>query len=263
MNDRKIFHSLDAASIEKKYFTVSFPINSEKITTIIRAIDKIKKIGATGVVSELAESGFTQAQAEEILEKLVTTKKTDYLEELFGYLKSLGLGSETVIFDPTLARGLDYYTGLIMEIEIDGYTAGSVCGGGRYDNLIGMFAGKQIPAVGFAFGFDRLLDAMQQLYLFPTDLQTAKVLVTIFNQELKNKSIAISSRLRSNNIATELYLDESAKMDKQLKYANQKQIPYVVVIGPDEAAKETLQLKTMATREQKEVTLDELLKMLQ
>jgi histidyl-tRNA synthetase len=158
---------------------------------------------------------------------------------------------------------LDYYTGLIIEIEIDGYTAGSVLGGGRYDNLIGMFAGRQIPAAGFAFGFDRLLDAMEQFALFPDNLQTAKVLVTIFSSELKEKSVAISSRLRSNTINTELYLDATTKMDKQLKYANQKNIPYVVVIGPDEAAKDTVQLKNMNTREQKEVSLDDLIKLLQ
>jgi len=154
---------------------------------------------------------------------------------------------------------------MIFEIEIEGYSAGSVCGGGRYDNLIGMFADKQIPAVGFAFGFDRLMEAMEELNLFPTNLATTKVLVTIFpalltggSKELKQKSIDCSLALRSAKVSTELYLDENAKLEKQLKYADQKGIPYVIIIGPDEAKNNTVTLRNMKTREQEIVVQKDL-----
>ncbi len=221
---------------------------------IITSIDKLKKIGKEGVLQEISSKGLPTESLDEILNKPMTERLSTIVA---------ALNDDRIVFDPTLARGLDYYTGLIMEVEIDGYTAGSVCGGGRYDELIGMFAGKQIPAVGFAFGFDRLLDAMETLDLFPKSLVTTKVLVTIFNSELQQTSLAVSSRLRSNNINTEIFLDENAKMDKQLKYANQKNIPFVVIIGPDEAAKNVVQLKNMGTREQKEVSTDELIELLQ
>ena len=139
---------------------------------------------------------------------------------------------------------------------------GSILGGGRYDNLIGIFAGKNIPAVGFAFGFDRLVEAMEELKLFPTDLQTTKVLVTIFSKDLKSQAIACSLALRSAKVSTEIYLDENAKMEKQLKYADQKGIPYAVIIGPDEVSKNMVTLRNMKTRDQKTVSLTEVLSIL-
>ncbi len=231
----------------------------------IVAIDKLSKIGEKGVLDELLNKKNVVRnleEANELFKKIKNQPITIYLQEIFSNLERFGITKEFYSYSSIIARGLDYYTSTIFEIEIDGYTAGSVCGGGRYDNLIGMFAGRQIPAVGFAFGFDRLLEAMEQLKLFPADLQTAKVLVTIFNADLKEQSLQVSSRLRSNNINTELYLDENAKMEKQLKYANQKGIPYVIVIGPEEAARNTVQLKNMETREQKELPLEEVITLL-
>ncbi|MEK7092283.1 MAG: histidine--tRNA ligase, partial [Patescibacteria group bacterium] len=206
----------------------------------IATIDKLQKIGKEGVLKELEDKGIPASTLDEVLNK----KPTENLEKIIRLLNN-----PRVVFDPTLARGLDYYTGLIFEIEIEGYSAGSVCGGGRYDNLIGMFAGKDIPAVGFAFGFDRLVEAMDELNLFPTDLATTRVLVTVFSDDLRNKSIEVANKLRENDINTELYLDD-AKMEKQLKYADQKGIPFVVIIGPDEAKNNTVTLKNMKTREQ-------------
>ncbi len=206
----------------------------------IATIDKLQKIGKEGVLKELGDKGIPASTLDEVLNK----KPTENLEKIIRLLNN-----PRVVFDPTLARGLDYYTGLIFEIEIEGYSAGSVCGGGRYDNLIGMFAGKDIPAVGFAFGFDRLVEAMDELNLFPTDLATTRVLVTVFSDDLRNKSIEVANKLRENDINTELYLDD-AKMEKQLKYADQKGIPFVVIIGPDEAKNNTVTLKNMKTREQ-------------
>lgn len=212
----------------------------------IATIDKLQKIGKEGVLKELGDKGIPASTLDEVLNK----KPTENLEKIIRLLNS-----PRVVFDPTLARGLDYYTGLIFEIEIEGYPAGSVCGGGRYDELIGMFADKRVPAVGFAFGFDRLVEAMEEQNLFPADLTTTQVLITIFSPELKDKSIEIASQLRSKNINTEIYLDENVALDRQLKYADKKQIPFVIVIGPDEAKNNTVTLKNMKTREQQVTSL--------
>jgi histidyl-tRNA synthetase len=169
-------------------------------------------------------------------------------------------------FTPTLARGLNYYTSTIFEIEIDGYSVGSVCGGGRYDDLIGMFAGRKIPAVGFAFGFDRILEAMESLQLFPPNLAVSptKVLVTIFSEELQNDSLNLVKQLRNNEITAEIYLgNKGTKIEKQLKYANAKQIPYVVILGPEESKKNVITLRNMLTREQQEKSLPEIIQELE
>jgi histidyl-tRNA synthetase len=227
VGDRKIFEGISAEAI-----------------TIV---DKLKKIGEEKVKEELKAKNLD----ENILEKIKSSKPTQEIESV---LKSC----DKACFEPTLARGLNYYTGIIFEIEIEGYSAGSVCGGGRYDNLIGIFAGKQIPAVGFAFGFDRLVEAMEELKLFPTDLTTTKVLVTVFSEELKAKSLEIAKLLREKNINTELYLND-VKIDKQLKYADKKQIPYVIIVGPDEAKNNTTTVKNLKTRTQKTVKSQDLI----
>ena len=245
-----------------QFFINGDVLSTEKNTQVIRALDKLKKIGKVGVNEELINNGFSQNDITFLLNDIENKKPTILLQEIMSNVTSFGINASKIEFSPTLARGLDYYTGLIFEIEIDNYTSGSICGGGRYDNLIGIFSERLIPAVGFAFGFDRLLESMEQLSLFPTSLQTTKVLVTIFSPDLKDKSIEISSILRINNINTELYLDENAKMEKQLKYANNKNIPYVVIIGPTEAEKNMIQLKNMETREQKEITIKELISIL-
>lgn len=228
----------------------------------IMAIDKLKKIGIDGVANELVEKKLAKDKDEavsKIISRIQTQKPTKRLEEIFKYLEELGVDALKYEFSPTLARGLDYYTGVIIEIEIEGYSAGSVCGGGRYDNLIGMLAGRKVPAVGFAFGFDRLMEAMEEFNLFPKDLNGTKVLVTVFSEELKEKSIAITSLLRKNNVNTVIYLEPEQKLEKQIKYANQKNIPFVLVIGPNETQKNTVMLKNMKSGEQKEISLDAIL----
>ncbi|KKR26437.1 MAG: Histidyl-tRNA synthetase [Microgenomates group bacterium GW2011_GWC1_39_7] len=129
----------------------------------------------------------------------------------------------------------------------------------RLRNLIGLFANRQIPAVGFAFGFDRLMEAMEEQNLFPANLNTTKVLVTVFSPELLDNSIRVCEILSQNNINQELYVDPNAKMEKQLKYADKKQIPYVVIIGPDEAKNNTVTVKNLKTREQKALPFDQFL----
>lgn len=231
-------------------------------TQAVIIIDKLKKIGADGVCKELVEKNIAKdlEDAKNILQSITDKKPTERLEEIIKILANFGIEKSQIEFAPTLARGLDYYTGVIIEIECPDYPVGSLAGGGRYDNLIGMFTGNNIPAVGLAFGFDRTIEAMDSLDLFPKNIteSSTKVLVTIFNAELKQKSLEIIALLRAQNIASEIYLDETAKMEKQLKYANAKQIPYVVVIGPEEVEKNVVTLKNMQTREQQQVSLETL-----
>lgn len=220
----------------------------------IIAIDKLKKVGAEKVKEELKEKGFDP----EVLTKLQNTAPSERLNLVIKIAEKMGVDKDKIVFEPTLARGLDYYTGTIIEVECPDYPTGSLGGGGRYDNLIGMFSGNQTPAVGFSFGFDRTIEAMDTLRLFPPDLQKTRALVTIFNLDYANKSMEITNLLRSKNINTEIYLDANTKMEKQLKYADQKNIPYVVIVGPEEMGKKVVTLKNMKTREQKQLTLDQL-----
>lgn len=221
----------------------------------IIAIDKLKKIGEEKVQEELKALGLPTST----LESITKAPLTQNLEAILKTAKNLGIPDDRIQFEPTLARGLDYYTGIIIEVEVDGYTVGSVGGGGRYDNLIGMFTKTQIPAVGFAFGFDRVMEAMEEQKLFPENRSSTRVLVTIFSPKFMERSIEVCYLLRAKGIASELYLDESAKMDKQLKYADQKAIPYAVIIGSEEIDTDTVTLKNLKTREQKRGTLQELL----
>lgn len=255
LNDRRVFSDLiDNGSVTE-----------EEMDVAVVAVDKLKKIGKIGVVDEMVNRGFTNERADKIFELIQTQEKTDSLTDISKILNNIPTLKEKIIFDPTLARGLSYYTGTIFEFEITDYPVGSVCGGGRYDNLIGMFAGRQIPAVGFSLGFDRILDAMEELKLYPQDLisSSAKVFVTIFSQDLKQKSLELATQLRINSINTEVYLDEiKAKnpLEKQLKYASLKQIPYIVIIGPEEIKNNTITYKNMKTREQKQATVEEFIK---
>lgn len=247
INDRNIFSNL----IKRGVF-------SEKLLQIIiRAMDKLKKIGRDGVLDEMLAKGISTEIATYAFQTIEDMQPTENLQKIFGLLLELGMDQSQFEFSPTLARGLDYYTGMIFEVEVEGYTVGSVAGGGRFDKLIGMFAGKDIPAVGVAYGFDRIIEVMTELNLFPVDLATTKVLVTVFSKELEQKSIEVCSQLRSNNINCELWLDPETKLDKQLKYADQKDIPYVIIIGPEEAETDKVTLKNLKNQTQEKlITLD-------
>jgi histidyl-tRNA synthetase len=234
-------------------------INDRKLlsnisTKALVILDKLNKIGEEEVGKELEKAG----ESKDLLNQTKAFKVSEELNEIMKNAVKLGVQEDEIEFKPTLARGLSYYTGMIFEIEIEGYSAGSVCGGGRYDNLIGMFANKQIPAVGCAFGFDRLMEAMEELKLFPADLETTKVLVTVFSPELLDKSIEVCGILNKNNINQELYIDPEAKLEKQLKYADQKGIPFAIIIGPDEAKNNTVTIKDLKNRTQKTLSMSEL-----
>lgn len=203
----------------------------------IRIIDKLEKTGEEAVKKELKDAGFS----EDLLEKLKSMPQPENISKILKMFPE-------VVFDPTMARGLDYYTGLIVEVKVDEYTGGSLGGGGRYDSLIGMFAGKDIPAVGFAFGFDRIIEAMEDLDLFPVDLRSIDILISNTNDQ----ALKVADQLRQQELKVELYVDDK-EMDKQLRYADRKQIPYVLIFE-----NEKMLLKNMKDGSQKEVNLEQI-----
>lgn len=195
----------------------------------ITIIDKLKKIGEDGVKKELSDNMLDP----QILDKIMMwDTPPSNLKLLIDFLNDMGVFN--IEFSPTLARGLDYYTGTIFEIEIENYSAGSICGGGRYDGLIGMFEGNDpIPAFGCAFGFDRLIEAMEQLDLFPNNLITTKALVVVDDPSKGQEAVKLVNEIRNKGINSEVYIDPSTDRGKQFKYADKKNIPYTITIEKD------------------------------
>lgn len=218
----------------------------------IIAIDKLKKIGEGKVKDELEKLGLSG----KLLQKIKEKEPNENLQMIMKLASEMDTPSLRIKYDPTLARGLDYYTGLIFEVEVDDYSVGSVGGGGRYDKLIGMFSRRDIPAVGFAFGFDRIIEAMTELAHFPKNIPDAvsRVLITVFDKDMLPESLQTVTFLRQKGIPAEVYLSEDTAMQKQLKYANDRNIPYVIIIGEEELKKDKVILRNMETREQKEVS---------
>ncbi len=255
INDRDVFQ--DTSEILRAKFPNILKKQLNLFFIIAAAVDKIKKIEKDGVINELVSKGLSKEEAEFCIDTVTNQKESNRISEILQMLNVFNQGLLEGInfkFSPTLARGLNYYTSTIFEIEIDGYTGGSVCGGGRYDKLIGMFAGRNIPAVGFAYGFDRIMEAIEELKININVPRITDVLVTIFSDELQNKSLETASFLRKRNIKTELYLgNKGTSLEKQLKYADQKGIPYCIIIGPDEAKNNTVTVRNMQTREQETI----------
>jgi len=218
INDRANFESLD-----KKYVSV---------------IDKLEKLGESTVLSEMIEKGMSDADARSTLKSLQDKPMTENLKQVLDVLESMGKDTSKVQYEPTLARGLDYYTGMIFE-TIAQNSAGSICSGGRWDKMIGLFTGQNQPAVGFGLGFDRTVEVLEEQNLLPKKFATTQVLVSIPSNKLKQTTLKITSMLRSKNINAETWLDES-KLEKQFKYAEKKEIPYVVVPIDDK----TVELRT-------------------
>ncbi len=240
LNDRTIF---DTLGLTKKEIII---------------IDKLDKIGVDEVLTQLKDAGRNDAK--KLFDTLKASKPTERLWKIIEALKAAGYKEEVDFrFDPFLARGLDYYTSSIFELKCAQYAAGSLAGGGRYDNLIGQFAGVQMPAVGLAFGFDRIVEAMETLKLLPDTRTKTQILVTIFSSDQLGTALTITSRLRNAGLNTEVYPDADSKLDRQLKYADRKGIPFVIIQGPDEAARNVVKLKTMETKEQEELTIEALI----
>jgi histidyl-tRNA synthetase len=218
----------------------------------IVAIDKLDKIGDQGVIAELEKKGF----GKDILERVKNNQPNDNLKTIFAYLDNYGF-KDNYQYKPTLARSFSYSNGTIWEIEVPEFSSGSLAGCERFDSLVGKFSNRNVPAVGFAIGFDRTILAMDELKLFPELGTKTKVLVTIFSKDLLKNSQSVSQKLRAKNVNVDLYPDSDDKIAKQLKYANNNQIPFVIMIGPDEVAKDTVTLKDMKSGEQKTLTLSQ------
>jgi histidyl-tRNA synthetase len=229
----KINDRANLANLDKKY---------------IAAIDKLEKIGESAVLSEMAEKGMEDIDAKKALQELQNKPQTETITQILKSLEQMGCDMSKIQYEPTLARGLDYYTGIIFETIAQGST-GSICSGGRYDKLIGMFAGRDLNAVGFGLGFDRTIEVLEEQNRIPSLSSATKVLLT--NSE---KAFEIAEKLRAENINTEIYLDEK-DLEKQLKYADKKQIPFVIIVNENK-----LVLKNMIERTQEELSLEQILK---
>lgn len=251
INDRKTL----VATLEK------YATGNVSVFSIIQTIDKLDKIGTDGVVAELVQKGLSKDAARNVITDTQNIPISDNLGQISNYTISLGVAAEDLVYTPTLARGLDYYTGLIFEVNIPEYPTGSLGGGGRYDNLIKQLGGPEMPAVGIAFGFDRMIDAAQDLNLIASAQKGTDVLVTVFGQEFSEVSAQVTNKLRASGIKTEIF-PSTDKLEKQLKYADKKGVPFVVVIGPEETEKNVVTLKNLVTREQKTLSVEELIKSL-
>lgn len=251
----------------------------DRIVDITVAIDKIDKIGLDNVKAELAERGLSP-EAIDIITPVITlsgtnaerldrlaeilasseigTKGVEELREVISATDALGLNA-TLELDVSLARGLNYYTGTIIEVKAKDVQIGSITGGGRYDNLTGVFGMPGLSGVGISFGADRIYDVLNTLDLYPAEISgAAKVMFTNFGPAEALRSMKVMRRLRAEGISAEIYPD-NAKMKKQMGRADALGIPYVAIIGETELAEGRITLKNMATGEQQSLTPDELI----
>ena len=265
LNNRKILAGIAEVIGEEK-----------RMIDITVAIDKLDKIGLENVNKELLEKGLTPTSVEKLqpilalsgnnLSKLTQLKAIlapsttgmkgiEEVEYIFSLIEDAAITS-TIALDLTLARGLNYYTGAIFEIQANDYPMGSISGGGRYDNLTGIFGMKDLSGVGVSFGADRIFDVMEGLDLFPkkANIVTQAMFVNFGEKELRY-SLPLLNKLRQAGINSELYPD-TAKMKKQFSYANSKQIPFVIIIGEEEMQNQTLTLKDMEAGTQEQVSLE-------
>lgn len=224
--------------------------------SILQSLDKFQKIGQEGVTKELISKGMSNSQIDQLFMYIKSAQPDDYLQQVFEKIKLLNIPSSAYQFDPTMVRGLDYYTGPIFETYVEEPKIGSVTGGGRYDNLVQVLGGPDIPAVGTTIGLDRLVDCIIELNLLPHLPKTAtKIMVANFGPETEGSSIRLCQQLRRQDIPTFLY-PIADKLGKQFKYASAKGIPFVAVIGPDEAKNNQVTLRNMSTGDQKTIVQD-------
>lgn len=223
------------------------------------AIDKLKKIGEGRVITEMVAKGIPKSKATKYLSSIKNLKPNKAIETILAYLEKSGFNKDWYAFDPTVTRSFSYSTGPIWEVEIPGFTSGSVLGGERFDKLTEKVSGVKVPATGFGLGFDRTLEAAEQFKLIPKRLTTSKALITIFSPKQLDTSIQISDMLRKAGINCELYPDETANIKKQLKYADKKGVPWAVIIGPEEILKGQVVLKDMNNKKQETIPTQSLL----
>ncbi len=253
---------------------------SERIIDITVAIDKLDKIGEDGVVKELLEKGISNQAIEKIrplfsltgsnqvkletMSQLLATseeglKGIEELKFVLDQVGVLGLRNAKLEFDVTLARGLNYYTGAIFEVKANGVKMGSICGGGRYDDLTGLFGMSGMSGVGISFGADRIYDVLTELDLFPKEVDKGvKVMFANFGEHEQAYCMRLLKQLREENIPSELY-PSKAKMQKQMKYANEKGVEFVALVGENEIKAGKIQLKDMYSGQQNLFTIEELI----
>lgn len=234
----------------------TFSTDAVSVFSIIQSVDKLDKMSSAEVVAELIGKGLTKDSADGVINAISTAQPSTNLQSIIEAAVQLGVPRQNLVFNPRIARGLDYYTGVIFEGRIPEYTVGSVGGGGRYDNLINDLAGYQMPAVGFGIGFDRTVEAADQLGLIPLEGQGTRVLVAVMSETDVASSLEVAQQLRAAGISTEVY-PAIDKLAKQFKLADQKQIPYVVVVGEQERASQKVTLKTLASGAQALLSLEE------
>ena len=255
-------------------------IEDRQMGSFFRVLDKTEQVGWGGVKRELENKGFSrpsiektmamikreEAKEENILDQLrdilkhvpVAQEGIEELKEIDNVLNYMGIDRKYFRFDISLVRGLDYYTGPIFETVVKKLGIGSISGGGRFDTLISKFSGKDIPATGTSLGLERIIAIMEELHMLPIVSTLSEVLVTVFNRSLVNVSFEVVSELRSAGINAEIYLSEN-RLKKQLNYANNKGIPLVVIIGPDENKKAEIGLRDMRRKTQLKVSRSDMI----
>ncbi len=251
---------------------------ADKLTDITVAIDKLDKIGLEKVKEELTQRGLSQEQIHVIEKYLsISGSEVDKLTELKTLIGETAIGQKGIEeleyvlnyeaqtsnarlqTDLTLARGLNYYTGIIFEVKAHNVQIGSIGGGGRYDDLTGLFGVPEVPGVGISFGVDRIYDVMEELALFPHEVQAGtQVLFFNLGETESRLAFGLLQQLRKKGIRAELF-HEQAKFDKQFRYADKKQIPYAVIIGSKEAEEGTCVMKSLTDSKQTTLSQDELL----
>lgn len=253
-------------------------VTDKEMAGFFRIIDKAEKVGWDEVRKELTSKKISDKAIDKTIALMVEDTRGDTalsrlkatlagipsaqegiaeLEEIQRCLINLGVEQGNVLFDGSLARGLDYYTGPIFETIIEKPRIGSISGGGRFDSLIGMFSGKDVPATGTSLGLERIITVMEELAMLPTTPTVSQVLVTMFDRGLFGESLKVASELRSAGISAEVYVNDD-KLKKQLDYANKKKIPLVLIIGPDEKERGEVVLRDMEQKTQATIPRPEL-----
>jgi len=253
-------------------------VTDKEMAGFFRIIDKAEKVGWDEVRKELTSKKISEKAIDKTIALMVEDTRGDTalsrlkttlagipsaqegiaeLEEIQRCLINLGVEQRNVLFDGSLARGLDYYTGPIFETIIEKPRIGSISGGGRFDSLIGMFSGRDVPATGTSLGLERIITVMEELAMLPTTPTVSQLLVTMFDRGLFGESLKVASELRSAGISAEVYVNDD-KLKKQLDYANKKRIPLVLIIGPDEKERGEVVLRDMEQKTQVTIPRTEL-----
>ncbi len=236
-------------------------IKNDQIS-VLQSLDKLEKISEDGVNKELSLKGLSNTQINDLYKNIKSAQPDKNLQSILDLLPSFNIPQTAYIFDPSLVRGCDYYTSTIFEVGIAEPKIGSIGGGGRYDNLITTLGGPQTPAVGFSFGFERIIDVIKDLNLLPQSIQSSvKVLIANLGPETQNNILQLTSKLRNQNISSIVYPDND-KLSKQIKYALSLGIPYLAIIGTDEAKNNQITLKNLVTTKQILINFKELINIL-